>query len=272
MARTSTRAWYRDWFDSPFYHRLYFERDEKEAKTFIDKLIHFLEPPPDSRMLDVACGRGRHSRMLAQLGFEVTGFDLSFNSIDFAKRLGEKDNLHFYQHDMRLPFWINYFNYAFNFFTSFGYFATRREHDDAIRTIGASLRPGGTVVIDYLNVHYAEDHLVRNELKNIAGTSFEIHRWDDEEHFYKKMIITDASLVTPEEHTEKVVKFSLGDFTDMLSFQNMQVLEVFGDYSLNPYDTRRTPRMIIVSRKKSGTYSQRTTQLYSDGRGTDPLT
>ncbi len=279
MARISTSTWYKDWFNSPFYHRLYFERDEKEAKEFIHKLIHFLEPPTGSRMLDVACGRGRHSLILAEMDFDVTGIDLSLNSIDYAKQF-EKHNLGFYQHDMRLPFWINYFDYAFNLFTSFGYFATRREHDDAMRTIASSLKPDGIFVIDYLNAHYAEDHLVHDELKNIAGTSYEIHRWEDETHFYKKIIVSDASLISPEEYTEKVAKFSLGDFTDMLSFQNMQVLEVFGDYNLDPYDIRKTPRLIIAARKKvrlpegqgSNRYPGKEKQLYSDGRRTDALT
>ncbi|MFI5187096.1 MAG: class I SAM-dependent methyltransferase [Chitinophagales bacterium] len=249
MARAVIKEWYRDWFNSPFYYRLYFERDEKDARSCIQKLVDFLQPHPGSRMLDVACGRGRHSRLLAEMGFDVTGFDLSFESIGYAKQF-EDDNLSFYQHDMRYPFWINYFDYAFNFFTSFGYFATKREHDDSMRTIAASLRPGGIFVIDYLNVHYVEDHLVRNEFKNIAGTSYEIHRWDDDHHFFKRILITDASLAAPEEHTERVAKFSLGDFTEMLSFQKMQVIEVFGDYNLAPYDVRKTPRLIVIARKK----------------------
>jgi SAM-dependent methyltransferase len=248
VVKTKTREWYRQWFDSPFYHRLYFDRDEKEAMACIEKLIHFLHPAPGSRMLDAACGRGRHSQVLAQMGFDVTGFDLSPNNIAYAKQF-ETENLVFYEHDMRYPFWINYFDYAFNFFTSFGYFATKREHDDSMRTITASLKPSGTFVIDYLNVHYAEDHLVHNEFKSVFDTSYEIHRWDDNNHFYKRIIITDPSLQRPEEHTERVMKFSLGDFTEMLSFQNMQVLEVFGDYDLEPYDVRKTPRMIIIAKK-----------------------
>jgi SAM-dependent methyltransferase len=271
MSRISTRAWYKDWFNSPFYHRLYFERDEAEAKAFVHKLIHFLQPPPDSRMLDIGCGRGRHSRMLADLGFDVTGFDLSFDSIAYAKQLQQKDNLSFFQHDMRLPFWINYFDYAFNFFTSFGYFATRREHDDAMRTISASLKPAGVFVIDYLNVHYAEDHLVRDEIKNISGTTYEIRRWNDATHFYKRIVVTDASLPSHEEFTEKVAKFSLDDFTDMLAFQRMQVLEVFGDYNLDPYDVRKTPRLIIVAGKKGNNQPDKEKQLHSDGRSTDVL-
>jgi hypothetical protein len=59
----------------------------------------------------------------------------------------------------------------------------------------------------------------------------------------------------------------------MLSFQNIQVIEVFGDYNLVPYDVRKTPRLIIVARKKGQNhYSEKEKQLYSDGRRTDALT
>jgi SAM-dependent methyltransferase len=150
---------------------------------------------------------------------------------------------------MRLPFFVNYFDHAFNFFTSFGFFKTRREHDDAIRTIANSLKPGGIFIIDYLNMHYAEEHLVHNEIKKIDDITYEIHRWDDETHFYKKIVIADISLKKPLEFTEMVSKFSLNDFTDMLSFRNMQIIDVFGDYQLNPYDTIKTPRMIIKAMK-----------------------
>lgn len=150
---------------------------------------------------------------------------------------------------MRLPFWGNYFDYAFNFFTSFGYFKTRREHDNAIRTIASSLKAGGTFVIDFLNVHYVEDRLVHNEVKEISGTTYTIHRWDDEIHFYKKIIVTDSALDKPIEYTERVAKFSYGDFTDMLSYQGLQIQEVFGDYQLNPYQIRDTPRLILIARK-----------------------
>ncbi len=244
------KAWYKEWFNSSFYHKLYFERDEKEAEAFIKKLVQHLQPAPGSLMLDVACGKGRHSKTLASLGFTVTGIDISGDSIAYARQF-EKDNLDFFVHDMRLPFWGNYFHYAFNFFTSFGYFKTRREHDNAIRTIARSLKPGGQFVIDYLNVHYAEEHLIYNESKVISGTNYAIHRWEDETHFNKKITVTDAALKQPLEYTEKVAKFSLGDFTDMLSYQGMQVQEVFGDYQFNSYDVRKTPRLIVIAEKKS---------------------
>ena len=245
----AAKEWYKDWFNSAYYHKLYFDRDEAEAQAFITRLIEHINPSANSRMLDVACGKGRHSKFLAEQGFDVTGIDISMESITYAKQY-ESDNLQFFQHDMRLPFWINYFDYAFNFFTSFGYFATRREHDDAIRTISQSLKPTGMVLFDYLNVHYIEDRLVHNEMKEIEGTGYEIHRWHDENYFYKKITVRDASLDKPYEFVEKVAKFSLGDFTDMLSFQNMQVTEVYGDYNLNAYDVRKTPRMVIMAKKR----------------------
>lgn len=242
------KEWYKSWFNSPFYHKLYFERDEKEAKAFIRRLLDYLKPKPESRVLDVACGRGRHSKFLAAQGFDVTGIDLSPDAIEFAKQF-EKENLHFYRHDMRLPAWINYFDYAFNFFTSFGYFATRREHDDAVYMISKSLVPAGTALFDYLNVHYVEEHLVHEETKMAGETRYEINRWMDEDHFYKKIVINDPSLASSKEFCEKVAKLSLGDFTDMLSFQGMQVVDVFGDYQLSSYDVRKKPRMIIAARK-----------------------
>jgi SAM-dependent methyltransferase len=242
------KEWFRQWFDSPFYHKLYFERDEKEAEAFVHKLVRHLHLRPGSRLLDVACGRGRHSKIFAGMGFDVTGIDLSPSSIEWANQF-ETDNLHFFVHDMRLPFWGNYFDHAFNFFTSFGYFRTRREHDAAIRTITRSLKPEGILVIDYLNVHYCEDHLLPGITKHYNGTTYDIEKWDDETHFYKKIKVSDASLTAPLEYTEIVSKFSLGDFTDMLGYQGMQVKEVFGDYDLNGYDVRKTPRLIVIARK-----------------------
>ncbi|MEO8764563.1 MAG: class I SAM-dependent methyltransferase [Ginsengibacter sp.] len=243
-----TTPWFKDWFNSPYYHQLYFKRDEAEAAKFINKLIDYLKPPPESLMLDIACGKGRHSRQLASKGFDVTGIDLSPYSITEAKKF-ESEKLQFFQHDMRLPFWINYFSYAFNFFTSFGYFNTRREHDNSIRTIARSLYPGGILVLDYLNVHYAEDHLVHKSELQIDDVNYFITKWFDETHFYKKIVVEDDVLDKPIEHQEKVAKFSLGDFTEMFAYHQLQIQEVFGDYNFNSYHVINSPRMVMIAKK-----------------------
>lgn len=245
---TQKVPWFKNWFNSPYYHQLYFRRDESEAATFISKLIDYLHPSPESYMLDIACGKGRHSRLLASKGFNVTGIDLSEDSIRQAKEF-ETEKLQFYVHDMRLPFWMNFFDYAFNFFTSFGYFNTRREHDNAVRTIAQSLKDKGTFVIDYLNVHYAEDNLVHKSEVEIDGVNYFLTKWFDETHFYKKIVVEDDRRDTPIEHMEKVAKFTLGDFTEMLSFQKLQIREVYGDYNFSAYHLHSSPRLIIIARK-----------------------
>ncbi|MDP1764886.1 MAG: class I SAM-dependent methyltransferase [Sediminibacterium sp.] len=244
------KAWYKNWFNSHYYHVLYQHRDDEEAFRFIRTLIEYLKPVPGSTMVDVACGKGRHSRVLADMGFDVTGIDLSAASIEEAKE-GEDERLHFFVHDMRLPFWINYFHFAFNFFTSFGYFKTRREHDNAIRTIAQSLMPDGIFVIDYLNVHFEEVRMEKSVATTLEGITFHITKWQDEAHFFKQIQVTDTENKTPKHlFTERVAKFSLGDFIDMLASQGMQVQEVFGDYLLNRYDVKKSPRMIIIARKQ----------------------
>lgn len=240
--------WFRLWFSSPYYDLLYRDRNNEEAAKLIDKLVDYLQIPAASFVLDAACGKGRHSIALASKGFDVTGIDICAVAIEEAKKF-ESDKLHFYLHDMRLPFYINYFNYAFNFFTSFGYFRTLREHNDAMRTISQSLKANGVFTIDYLNVEFTQNNLKRNEVVEIDNIIFTIERSFDDKHFYKKIEVEDKAKNLNETFTEQVEKFSLNDFATMLSKQGLEIENVFGDYDLNKYDKRNSSRMIIVAKK-----------------------
>lgn len=242
------QEWFAEWFNTPYYHRLYNKRDEAEAASFINKLIGYLQPEAGARMLDVACGKGRHSWQLAEKGYDVTGIDISPDSIHEAEKMGSP-NLRFYVHDMRLPFHINYYNYAFNFFTSFGYFRTRREHDNAIRSIAQSVKSGGTFVLDYLNAAYSNAHLVPTEKKVIETTTYDIERWTDGLHFYKKIIVQDPALQAPMQYTEKVARFTCEDFKQMFEKQGLKIEEIFGDYHFNQWDEMNSPRLIIIATK-----------------------
>ncbi len=244
----SSIEWFRLWFSSPYYHLLYESRNDEEAEDCAKKFSEYLNIQPGSRLLDVACGKGRHSRAFASKGFNVTGIDISASSIIEAKKF-ETDTLQFFVHDMRLPFWINYFDYAFNFFTSFGYFRTLREHNDALRTIAQSLKLNGIFVIDYLNVHYAENNIVKHEEKEMNGVYFKVKRWFDGERFYKQIDIEDKAKNIIESFTEQVKKFNLGNFTDMLSHEGLMIEKVFGNYNLSEYDEKHSPRLIVIAKK-----------------------
>ncbi len=241
-------TWFKDWFNSPYYHQLYAHRDEQEAANFIDKLVAHLQPTAGAKMLDVACGKGRHSMQLASKGFDVTGIDLSSESIAEALQ-SEDEHLHFYEHDMRLPFWINYFDVAFNFFTSFGYFKTQREHDNAIRSIVTSIKPKGIFVMDFLNVQFANSKEVAETIKEIGTTKYSISKWSDDHHFYKKILVEDTALAKPMQYTEKVAKFTLPNFEKMFAKQGLKIKEVLGDYHFGTYNETTSPRLIMIAEK-----------------------
>ncbi|WP_291909642.1 bifunctional 2-polyprenyl-6-hydroxyphenol methylase/3-demethylubiquinol 3-O-methyltransferase UbiG [Chitinophaga sp. CB10] len=242
------KSWFKDWFNSPYYHLLYSNRDEKEAAAFIDKLLAYLRPAPDAEMLDVACGKGRHAKYLADKGYYVTGIDLSTESINVAKKM-ENDHLSFFQHDMRLPFRVNYFDVVFNFFTSFGYFDTQRDNDNALRTLTNALKPGGKLVLDYLNSNYVAAHLVKAEVKEKDHVVFDIHRELQNNKFLKEISILDKEKMRRLKYTESVNAFTREDFREMLTRQGMEITEIFGDYHFNSYDAQQSPRLIIIATK-----------------------
>jgi SAM-dependent methyltransferase len=242
------KHWFKDWFNSPYYHLLYNNRDNQEAASFIDQLLKYLHPVPDATMLDVACGRGRHSKYLADKGYTVTGIDLSIQSINIARKL-ENDHLSFFQHDMRLPFRVNYFDFVFNFFTSFGYFETQRENENALRTLKNALKPGGTLVLDYLNSPYIASHLVCEETKEKENVVFDIQREMKDHKFLKQIDIEDRSRSQQTSYTESVNAYTKADFEEMFVRQGLEITAIFGDYSFNAYNELQSPRLIIVATK-----------------------
>jgi SAM-dependent methyltransferase len=248
-ALVQNAPWFKVWFDSPYYHRLYAHRSEEEAANFINELVAVLQPKQNAAMLDVGCGNGRHCRQLAAKGFDVTGIDLAFSSIRHARKFAHA-LLQFFQHDMRQPFGNNHFDYVFNFFTSFGYFKND-EHHKVLRNMRHALKPGGTLVLDYMNIHYAEKRLIAREEKEIDGITYYITRWTDEKHFFKKIMIDEDQAGKPVEYTEQVAKFSLPDFERMLRTNNFIIENVHGDYWLNEFDKRNSPRLIMIARKRA---------------------
>ena len=149
---TRKEAWFETWFDSPYYHILYDHRDETEAATFIHQLKKKLSWKAGETALDLACGKGRHSVMIAKEGLDVTGLDLSPQNIQAAQKKYGSDSLHFDIHDMRKVYKSDTFDYVFNLFTSFGYFEDRAENLSVIQSATKSLKTGGKLIIDFLNV------------------------------------------------------------------------------------------------------------------------
>jgi SAM-dependent methyltransferase len=240
--------WYKNWFGSPYYKILYQNRDELEAQAFVEHLLNYLQPPKGSMMLDIACGEGRFARQLADRGYEVTGIDISLASIEAAKAF-ETDRLHFFVQDMRMPFHINLYDYAFNFFTSFGYFAHDRDHALAAKSFAGALKPNGILVVDYFNYEQVLANIVPEETVQRGSYSFNITRRIERNHIIKEISFQDADH-RERRYCESVAGFSLSDFNKLFRAAGMSLVGTFGDYRLNPYDPISSPRLIMVFKKK----------------------
>jgi SAM-dependent methyltransferase len=242
-----TKSWFEAWFNSPYYKVLYQNRDNAEADFFSDALLQYLQPKPASKILDIGCGEGRFSIQFANKGFDVTGIDIAENSIEKAIE-NEHDKLHFYVQDMRLPFYINYFDYSFNLFTSFGYFDTERDNRLAAHSFAKGLKIGARLVIDYLNKDWVLQRLKPFEIVERGGVSFEINKEYDGRHIIKHIRFVDAE-ANQQHYTERVSAFSLADFSQLFTNAGMQLEASFGSYSLDPYDSEQSERLIMVFKK-----------------------
>ncbi len=234
--------WFASWFDSPYYHILYKDRDYEEAGTFVKNLASFLNLDKNAKILDLACGKGRHSKHLASLGYNVTGVDLSPNSIKAAKKF-ETENLSFEIHDMCIPF-DGKFDAILNLFTSFGYFETEIDNLRTIKAIKTSLKPEGFGVIDFLNVAYLEEHLVPSEEKIVEGIIFQIERRIENNH-----IIKDIRFKAEGQHflyTEKVKALTLSDFKEYFKEAGVTLKKTFGNYQLDTFDPIISERLILI--------------------------
>lgn len=237
-----SNPWFASWFDSPYYHILYKDRNYREAQIFMDNLTQYLNMEEGSKVLDLACGKGRHAIYLNQLGYSVLGVDLSPNSIEIAKK-NENENLKFKVHDMRFPFDEKY-DAIFNLFTSFGYFDDENDNLKTLISIKNSLSEYGFAVIDFMNVTKIIADLVPSEIKTVDEIDFHIKRYVLDNQIYKEINFTDKG---QEFHfVEKVRAFTLQDFQELIEQSGMYLLDVFGDYKLKKFYKNESERLILI--------------------------
>ncbi len=244
------KDWFVDWFDSPFYDLLYSKRNDSEAAFFIDNLLTNIDIAPNSSILDLACGKGRHSVYLHKKGFRVTGVDLSKRSIDFARQF-ETAGLEFGIQDMRIPLKNKQFDLIVNLFTSFGYFDDLADNVQVLKSVKSMLLPEGTFVMDYLNGEKLIQTIVAEEAKTFPEAHFKIKRKVE-----NGFVIKSIELQTPDfkqDFLEKVRLFSLQELANMFEQASLKIVKIFGDYSLNTYEPNTSDRIILIAKTEHPT-------------------
>ncbi|MEE8193771.1 MAG: methyltransferase domain-containing protein [Gemmatimonadales bacterium] len=237
--------WFEQWFGEE-YLRLYPHRDDDEARQ-LAALIERHAPYRGRRVLDLACGAGRHAVHFANRGARVVGLDLSMPLLSLARHRMDPP-LDLVRGDKRqLPFRGGAFDLVVNLFTSFGYFADDAQHRAVLEGAAAVLGDGGVFVLDYLNADSVRDSLVPHEERQVGEQRVVIERG----------ISTDGRFVTKEIHlvdegrsfVERVRLFSPDELADMLFGAGLSVRERMGDYSGGPL-VSQSPRAIFVAERR----------------------
>lgn len=236
------KEWFEHWFDTPFYHILYDYRNDAEARHFMTNLVDHLKLSKGDKILDLPCGKGRHSLFLNAQGFKTTGADLSENSIRHARQFEKKD-LSFNIHDMRDPLNGTY-DAIFNLFTSFGYFNQETTNITVLKNFKQALTADGHIVIDFLNLKKVILELKPEQHITKKGVDFIIKRKVSENFIIKEIEVNFEQEV--HHYMEKVQALDLLKMKHFAETAGLEIQKIFGDYDLNPFDENKSDRLILI--------------------------
>ncbi|MGC4128381.1 MAG: class I SAM-dependent methyltransferase [Bergeyella sp.] len=243
-------AWFETWFDTPYYHILYKDRDFAEAENFISLLTADLQLPKNSKIIDLACGKGRHSVFLNKLGYDVLGLDLSKESIAHNRQF-QTSSLKFEVHDMRNEIYPDVSSdkadAVFNLFTSFGYFENEEDDRKVFRSVKNILKENGFFVLDFLNEKWVKNTLVPEDISTKGGIDFHIKKRIEDRHIIKDIHFKDKG--KDFHFFEKVKLHTLKEIQKYAEEFGFESVKIWGDYCLNDFDDEHSPRCINLFKK-----------------------
>lgn len=238
--------WFKSWFNSNYYHLLYQNRSQSEANLFIENLVSKLKLDKNQKVLDLGCGKGRHSIKLSQYFSHVDGLDLSEQSIIRAREIYTK-NIEFHIGDMRNFSLKNKYGYIFNLFTSFGYFNDISQNIKVLKCCHKQLNEGGYLLIDFLNPELIRNQTIAKETKNIEGIIFNTNKSIENNNVIKKISILDNE--KKYSFQEKVQLLDLKNFDEMFNETGFKLISSFGDYHLKEFE-KNSQRLILWAKKE----------------------
>ncbi len=238
--------WFKNWFNSPYYHLLYNNRDENEANFFIDNLCAFLNLNPQAKLWDLACGKGRHAIALNKKGFTVVGTDLAKDSIKEAT-LYANPTLDFFIHDMRTPFYNNYFDGVFNLFTSIGYFKNINDNFLTFKYVAQALKSNSYFVIDFFNANKVCSTLKPNYIEKRGEIHFNITKQIINNTINKRIEFTAHAKNYFFEETVSLLTKT--DFENFAKACNLKLVNTFGNYNLDVFNNETSERLILIFKK-----------------------
>lgn len=246
--RNSSSEWFSNWFNSHYYHLLYRHRNYEEAELFIYKLLEYIKLLPPANCLDLACGKGRHTKVLADRGFFCIGLDISPNSIAKANEM-RLSNARFFVHDMRDPIPTKDLDAVFNLFTSFGYFQESGQDQKVLENVYECIKPGGYFVQDYLNPLPVLPMLPKEETIEIEEVKFKMTKRVEGDFIKKCIEIEDPKNNYTGNFNEEVKIIEAKTLRAMHEKAGFGIVEIFGNYQLEPFSEQVSPRIVVISQR-----------------------
>ncbi len=241
--------WFKDWFASKDYLDVYSHRDSSDADNLLNLILNNLKLENNTRILDAACGAGRHSIKLAEKGFKITAFDLSESLLEIAKNEAKNKNLQidFINSDLRKFETNKKFDVVLSLFTSFGYFDTDEENFLFIKKAYNFLIKDGYYIIDFFNSEYVRNNLVSFSVKVINDKEIIEKRSIEKERVVKKIKIIGEN--REQNYVESVKLYSYNELVSNFKKIGFNEIQTFGNYSGEKFDQASSKRCIIFFQK-----------------------
>jgi len=242
-------SWYEKWFNSPEYISVYKHRNSAEAEKLVDLILAKINPPPVSKVIDLACGYGRHSISFAERGFDVTGIDISKTLIEIAKAdsFSKNLNIDFINQDLSTLEISNKYFIALNLFTSFGYYKEDEKNFNIFSIANGQLINGGYFVFDFLNSGYVRSNLESNSTEIFNDIKIEQHREIADDVVHKTIILTKGSVI--KKYDEYVKLYNPEILSTEIVKRGFKIIGLYGDYNGSSFNIEESQRFLIICQK-----------------------
>jgi len=248
--------WYNDFYTKFYFTYFHQKKDNaSQTKKEVNFICKILQLPSRAKILDLACGSGRHALELALQNFDVTGIDFNQQALKMARAKAQKSNLpiKFTLRDMRSLQFKNEFDAVICMYTSFGYFINEKENTKVLKNISNSLKAGCLLLLDLPNKYWTIHRIPRKTCRKFKNTSILESRFFDST---KKIFHNKIVFINPDNKTEEISTYlrlyDLKEIKDKLASSGFKYLKSFGDYNIKTnFETTKSPRMIILAKKIS---------------------